>query len=133
MLQSNQYYFWKNRRLKSLHSELIWRRVCVNDIKILGFWATTLYNWVLTGVLPAECRQERVDTPAITPWSQCCCQHSRQCFPVNTPFNTPESIFQSKLQSTLQSIILFEYYSQYSSLSSSQDSSQYSSLLQPRL
>ena len=32
-----------NRRLESLHSEQIRRRVCVNDIMILGLWTTTVY------------------------------------------------------------------------------------------
>ena len=59
---------------------------------------------VLTGVLPAECRQERVDIPANTPLIQCALSiRSSQ----HSTFNlrTPESIFQSILQSTLQSII----------------------------
>ena len=40
----------KNGRLESLHSELIGRRVCVNDIKILGLWATTLWFELLDGL-----------------------------------------------------------------------------------
>ena len=60
-----------------------------------------LYNGVLTGVLPAECRQERVEILANTPWSQCmsslyaklssqhAIQHSGVNIPVNTTVNTP--------------------------------------------